>query len=1172
MQPEPLSNGLTILRASRLEALVPPLHTLLEATKPDGILAPQTVIAAHPGMKQWLTGALARHVGPGRIVANLDVRLPSAWLDGLSDSLLGRNAVALPNYRRPHLRWTLHGMLANPLAHGVDDPRVLGYLERAGNEGDRALRRFQLADRLARVYSQYLVYRRDWLEAWEAGKWPFATAKSTDAGLHALEARLLGPLWKDAAARLGAHRGQLMQLLTAELANPLQPLEPLHVFGLSHLPPVELELLRQYARSAPVFLYAPDPCREYWGGREKHHLLLDRWGRMGQDFFASLVEGGARGDTRHSQDESAEAPSNRLQRLQESIRGLDPALMHEDARAEGARGDASLRIHACHAPQRELEVLRDALLDAVQSGVKPGGIVVMAPDIQAYLPLIPAVFGEPGSARERLLPYHLADVPVAGSHPLFQAFEALLDIGSSRVTAPEVVDLLAVAEVRRALGLGGDAADTLVDWLRNSRVAWGLDGAHKAALSLPARSENTFAWAMDRLIAGYLMADGMDGDAGASIELPDQTCLLPVAGIDGPTATALGSLDRLLCELQAWRDLAETAMPASDWANRLRIRVDALFRIDGMDADARAAQSVLHRTIANIAAEPDRNGEDPELRMPVVRELLLDALATTPERQRFLMGGITFCGMVPQRAIPFDMVCVLGLDEGVFPRRPSDGGVDLMSRLRRAGDRDVPGDDRYLFLETLMSARKRLHLGYIGQGVRDGKPRNPAAPLAELMAELDRQCGNAPDDIRARRPWLVRHPLQPFDRRYFESGAESDVALFSYSSRFAGMTGRGMARLPRLRDGEALPLDALPESVSLSSLLAWFKDPARALLRDHLQVSLDGLDADSHLPDEEPLDGVSRIHTVARTVFFDDALPRACADPEWTWDGAPPAWVTHGGLLPPGAGGQAAWNAEATAVAALLDGAAASGRFDARAGSGGVEVQVDVATGTTRIVGKIGNVFPLDGTALGKQVVLAFPDADKGLKKGDALGFKERIPAFLHWALLRLVPADAGEPAPVRLTMLADGDCDLAVTINAWDEAYCNADASTRARLDSDLRGRLGVLVERWIQGRAGKSYYYPRSAGAALASRPGGSDVLDSLDSWMGAASGKVADTWKGGWNSGGERDYAPGFAHFLEGDLVFGDPDSDPGRMAIAALLQEAAQLDDVIMLREFRREEVA
>ena len=1187
--------GLTLLRASRLESLLDPLQALLHETRPDNPLTAQTVVAAHPGMKQWLTGALARKVGAGRIVANLDVLLPSSWLDGLSRQLLGERAVALPQYRREHLRWSLHAMLGEPDRHGIADPRVLAYLAGGDSDDERALRRFQLADRLARVFSQYLVYRGDWLHAWEAGKSTFATASTADAALRGLEAHCLAPLWKALTDTLGEHRGRLVGELAAMLESPEVALPPLHVFGLSHLPPAELSVLRRYARSAPVLLYVPDPCREYWGGlhrafgegrfrlpdvanwrsfgaaetarlddpealdwNDQGHPLLARWGRMGQHFFAALVEGELREDIRHWQDEVGAVPTNRLQRVQESIRQLKPELIAEDAGAAQALADPSLRVHACHTRQRELEVLRDALLDAIEhDGVRAGDIVVMAPDIQAYLPLIPALFGEPGSARERLLPYHLADVPVARSHPLFAAFDSLLGLGGSRVSAPEVVDLLAVAEVRRALALDDDGAQALLEWLAGSRVAWALDGAHKAALSLPARAEHSFAWALDRMLAGYLMGGAADTLDAEAVRLPDATELLPLPGIDGPAAAALGSLDRLLRELQAWRDLARQEHPASAWAGILRQRVDALLRVAAGDAGAEAALATLHRAIAALGGEPARNGEDPPLRLSVVREALQGALAAAPERQRFLMGGITFCGMVPQRAIPFDVVCVLGLDEGAFPRRPADGGIDLMARLRRVGDRDVPGDDRYLFLETVMSARKRLHLSCIGQGVRDGKPRNPAAPLAELLAELALRAGIAPDDVDAVRPWLVRHPLQPFDARYFDG---RHPALFSYSRVLADMHGDGRAAIARLRQ-DALQDEPLPDPVPLSMLEGHFKDPARSLLRDHLHIALDALDDDQRLADEEPLDGISPLHTAARRAFLQHALPQQIADPGRDWDGAPPAWIRHGGVLPPGKVGETAWQAEAEAVRALWQQAEASGRFGAGVAARAQALRVEVAlwpaededgrnAAPQRIAGVVRNVFALDD-ADGVQVLFAYPkshDERTRLKKARDLDFKDRIPAFLHWALLRLQRADGG---PVRLTMLADGEPDLAQCANAWDEAYCRAEAPARAALQADLRRRLRGLVEHWRMARQGGAYFYPKAGWKAL-------HASDEE-----AIAKAVRAVWVNDFGGAGERDYAPGYAAMLEGDLLFGDADSDADGQALAALVREARRINALIML---------
>lgn len=1192
--------GLVILRASRLEALIPPLQQLLDETRPTHPLAPQTVIAAHPGMKQWLAGALARHAGAAGIVANLEIDLPSTWLDRLSNTLLGAQAVALPRYRRGPMRWSLHGLLANAAAHGITDPRFRAYLAAEGSTDLRAQRHFQLADRLAKLFSQYLVYRSDWLAAWEAGLTTWVTGKRADRALRALESQALAPLWRALVADLGGHRGRLVETLVKTLGSTTTPLPPLHVFGLSHLPPAELAVLRAYARHALVSICVPDPCREYWGGlhsstprgdgrgrdpdaeawrsfredeaarladpaaldwREQGHPLLARWGRLGQHFFAALTEDAVREDIRHWKDEADDTPGTRLQRLQESIRRLQPALMREDAAA--TKEDASLRVHACHTRLRELEVLRDALLDAIdKDGIRPGGMVVMAPDIRAYLPLIPAVFGEAGSTHERLLPYHLADVPVARSHPLLTVFESLLGLGHARISAPEVVDLLGVAEVRRALSLGDAAADGLLDWLRGSRVAWALDGKHKARLGLPPRSEHSFAWAMDRMLAGYLMADPST-DPVESVQLADGTDLLPLAGIQGPDAAALGSLDRLLCELQAWCDLAGLEQPASVWAETLRMRVDALLHIDPADADARAALSVLHRAIAQLAAEPASNGLDPLLRLVVVRELLQDALAAVPERQHFLMGGIPFCGMVPQRAVPFDVVAVLGLDEDQFPRRAAHGGIDLMATLRRLGDRDVPGDDRYLFLETVMAARQRLHLSFIGQGVRDGKHRNPAAPLAELLAELDRHAGLEPDDEKSERPWLLRHPLQPFDAGYFDG---RHPGLFSYSAAFAGMSGDGRNALPRLREGGLLAPGTMPGAVPLRRLEAFFRDPAKALLHDHLQISLDALDDDARLADEEPLDAIPRIATVARQVFLRDVLPHRCADPAWIWDAEPPAWLRHGGLLPVGTGAVAAWAGEAAAIEALWACAERLQRFDARGVAGARTLSIDIELtddedgAPLRLTGLVPAVFALRGSAEGLQRVFAHPEAKKGgLKSAAAIGFRESVPAFLQWAALRLQRTGNPEPAPVRLTVLAEQEPAFAMQANAWDERYCASEAEGRRAMEADLRRRLRGLVALWQQGCQGGSWWYPRTASKVLQKRPAGDG---DLEAWIKAAAKDATDTWRGGFQSG-ERDDVPGYARWLEGDLVFGDAGSDPGHKAFRAMLDETRRIDALIHL---------
>ncbi len=597
-----IASGFVVFRASRMDALLDPFTEMLDATRPESVLAPQTIIAAHPGLRQWLAGALAQRRGTRGIAANLDVLLPSAWIDAQAREQLGRRAVSLPSYGQKRLRWTIHAILADdPQRYGINVARLGTFLR--GEPGLVERRRFQLADRLARIYSQYLVYRPDWLLAWERSK--FVTTKQ---GADAIEPELLAPLWRETRRRLGAHRGEIVAELVATLRKDalFADRSAVHVFGVSHLAPSELGVLRAASASRVVALYVPDPCREYWGGIsadrmtlqaersaeleriaqaggddfwvERAHPLLARWGRLGQHFMLALADAGADEDIRHWQDEIPAAPTSRLERLQQSIRTADGSTIEVDLRDEITRqrefDDSSLRIHSCHTRLRELEVLRDNLLDAIDQAasrgetLKPSEIVVMAPDIHAYVPLIPAVFGAAGSAKGPL-PYHLADVAVSNSHRLLSTFRRLLDIPTSRVTAPEIADLLAVPEIARRLDIEGDGVETLVDWLRRSRVAWALDGAHRQRFELPPIEEYTFGWAMDRMLAGYLMADAGVADRQENIALADGCELAPLSGIEEPAAAHLGALDHLLREIDAFSALARKPRRASEWSDEI---------------------------------------------------------------------------------------------------------------------------------------------------------------------------------------------------------------------------------------------------------------------------------------------------------------------------------------------------------------------------------------------------------------------------------------------------------------------------------------------------------------------------------------------------------------------------------------------------------------------------
>lgn len=1129
-------SGILVFRASRLEALLEPLELLLHAQRPAQVLAPQTIVAAHPGMKHWLVSAMARRRGSARIVANLDVLLVSDWLDDLAQSILGKNAVAVAPWQRAALRWRIHELLPE-----LQDTSISAFL----SERDAPRRRYQLADRLAHLFGQYMTYRPDWLQAWQRGK---------PAGPRSFQAEL----WQRLHASIGiAHRAERIGALVQRLQQQshTENLEPLHLFGMSHLAPAEMHVLHALARVRPVAIYVPDPCREYWGGLrtersqlqamaewpvddalQEHllqldHPLLAQWGRMGQHFMLALNQGeeDLRVDTRHWGDLSdPPLQMSRLHRVQESVRRLEQAslLNATTLLATNADEDSSLRIHACHTPLRELEVLRDALLQALKDDPKllPSDIVVMAPDISRYAPLLPALFGGATTA-DTILPFAIADGARLRSHPIFAAFESLLTVPDARLTAPQVADLLSLPAVARRLGLHDEHRQQLMQWLTESRVAWGLDGPFKQAFDIPPSAEHSFAWAMDRMIAGYVLG------ANAADQSIAFDGILPLQGVNGPGVEALGALDQLL---QVLADIhRETQQPrtASAWVRQLGHWLDQVFDSRGVDKLERAAIEDLQKLILNLELETAQAEVDPQLSFVVVQEYLRQALASIPEQPRWLRGGITFCGMVPQRSIPFQVIAVLGLNEGDFPRAPRDAQLDLMQQQRRLGDRDVRDDDRYLFLETLMAARSMLHLSFIGEGVRDGRPRNPAAPLAELLEFLEQAAGIQPaaKTDSASIPWLIRHPLQPFDRRYFDA---SDPRLFSFRTEFAEMTRADISA----SDPIVSPVvGVLPTSFRVATMKSFFKDPARTLCTHWLKLRLDALEED-RLSEREPLEAkTSAIDRVARRLFF-DALLQQEELPDVS-----PDWLRLSGMLATGALGECAWAVEREKAALLLNNART--RVDLQA----VDLKrkalrVDIALQGFHISGELNLLFETSQTLM---VLDAFPG-----KEAKALGFRERLPFFVEWALLRL--HHRNELKSIRAVAICAGnagaeDDDFVRALNSVDRHL--ADAGTdRAQVDcihADIEQRLGALLRIMQSSLQQGLRYLPKTSAALLG-------VVEAQ--WA-----ETAETaWQGGDFWGGERDYAPGYAQWLLRDLSFLEQPQ-----ILAEFAHQASALQAIIML---------
>lgn len=827
------SNRIETLAGLLAEALARPLRSPFR---------PETVMVQNQGMERWLELYLARRLS---VCANVEFPLPASFAWQLMRSLLGdlpRRSLFSPEI----LAWRVMGWLERA-ERVAEFPRLQSYL--AGGGG---YRRYELACRIAEAFDQYLVYRPDWIARWEGGGW---------CGLGSDES-WQAALWRDLAQEAGGRHwahlmGQLLQRLDGAGQNNLP--QRVVLFGISSLSPLFLEMVAKLARHTEVHVFALNPSQEYWelirdrkeqarlageaGGDELFletgNPLLASLGKQGRDFFGALAAFPELEDVFVASDENG--GTSLLHRLQGDILKLADPEAADFVPHEIAEGDRSLQIHSCHGAMREVEVLHDQLLRlfAADPGLSPGEVAVLCPDISAYAPYIDAVFAP--SAGKPFIPYSIAGQGGAGA--LIAAFLALLDLPASRFNADWVLGLLEQPALLRRFGLEEGDLPLIHRWVRETGIRWGRDAAHKAELGLPATPRHTWRDGLERLLLGYALPQEAAGGA-----LPLYGNTLPYDDVEGSQAQVAGCFAEFAETLFEFAAMLKGERPLGRWAEVLSGLVERLFAPD-------AEEEILVRRVRDKLALLRELGEAARFAQPVALAVVKSWLAGQLEQDAgsggLFGGGVAFAGMAPMRGLPFRVICLLGLNDGAFPRRQTPTGFDLIAAHPRPGDRSRRLDDRYLFLETLLSARDGLYLSYVGQDIRDNRELPPSVLVAELLDTVGASCG-----AETARSIVTRHFLQPFSPGYFQGAAT--YPAFSRSWLAASRELGAGAVLPPLFDAPLPEPEEEWHSVEFERLAAFYNNPARYLLQQRLNLRLEEGDADFEVREPFALDYFTR--------------------------------------------------------------------------------------------------------------------------------------------------------------------------------------------------------------------------------------------------------------------------------------------------------------------------
>lgn len=817
--------------SNKTENLIRQLVEILHLDEGRDPFDPEYFIIQSQGMERMLSQRLSE-----RFVSwcNYEYMLPTRFF-ALMANRLGVES-GPEDYARDQLCWRLDHILRTISG---DTFQVLNRYMADDNNG---MKRYQLAQQLAYVFDQYQIMRLGMMDGWENGR--LYTKNPSES--YQME------LWNLLGEAIGhvRHRGaflrDLIRLLNEKTNISFLLPKRISVFGVHSLPPILLSCLQSLSNHCDVHFYLLSPCENYWTEKMTRkmqvesnladiqsgfHPLLASLGQQGREFQQMLLQ--------------EVQFANEFKSFEDSIckKSQKPCLLHslQYDLLKGERTisdqpfskDDSLIVSSAHSPHREMMILKDRILYWLDNDphLMLKDIIIMAPDIQEYSGLIPAIFHD--------IPHSIADRNPAYSNTFIAVFLQFLNLSNSRFGWGEVLDLFEREEVYPHFEVQETDLELIRHWVVSSGIRWGLSGEQKKSNGLPGGEECTWRSGLDRLMMGFAVGGSSMVDG-----------ILPYEDIEGGGAAPLGGLS-LFCEIleQASRTFARPHTIA-EWAEILADYVGKIFVSDGSDA-----LLALHKLLAGLGLEYADIHADP-VHFEVIRSWVEGAAEEKRSSSGFLRGQLTFCSMLPMRSIPFEKVCLLGLNDTVFPKNDHHPPFDLLGDKVIPGDRSRRSDDRYQFLEAIISARSSLYLSFVGQSIRSNDKLPPSVVVSELI-ELVKLYGiNELTDV---------HPLHGFSNRYFSKEYE----LFSYDSKLLEVS-TAIGTQPPLPEPwwqgcvkkqkiEVINVDELfiffqnPQKYFVNTVLGIFPGRVAASLDEHEPFILDPLQ--NYLVDQDLIEG-----------------------------------------------------------------------------------------------------------------------------------------------------------------------------------------------------------------------------------------------------------------------------------------------------------------------------
>ncbi len=763
---------LTIYRSNKAEWLAEILGQELRLNPPKITEEVDIIVNTWP-TSRWLSENLS-------IINNINALVkfpfPGTYLKKLVSVILEIEPIGKDPWERNYLVWNIMELLPE-LMERKEAEIIKTWIGKSQKENEEInINLWDLANNIAEMFDEYILYRPDIIKQW-LGKKSEKRLKDLTVNKHALWQATLFKLLHEKIKKdpFCIQVEKAIEVLKNGDVSKLDYPKNLYIYGITSLAPLQIDLIQALSKIIHIKVYLISPCNDLWQRCEvRRKKFSDTWntppdkqwllesprleaflGRMGAE-FQQLLEGSGEYQLGKRNEEdifalSAEIASNKgkkptlLEQLQQELISteIETVLTKE-------KSDISLLFLKSSGKYRQVELIRDQILQflANNKNLQPRDILIMTPQIDSYAPIFSSVFNNINQDTTPL-PWVITDRGQEDKIGLIHFVLNLLEISANRLTASNFEILLANPALQKQLNISFEEISSIIESLQSAGFTWGLNSTERYG-----EEAHSLSWCLERLLLGLVLPnnpiDGLNNISPYSENISNTEII--------KSWSIISKLYNYIEEIRSKRT-------CNEWIKLLTALIKDFFN-DGGEW-AWEAQQLL-----NIVNNLGEIAEECELEIDclVIKDIITKALSYTNGKFGHRTGKLTISALEPMRAIPHEIIIIMGLESSSFPRIENRRSFNLLDKKRRLGDPNQYDKDRYALLEALISTRQNLLLAWNSKDLKTGEEFEPPSPIQQWLSYLKIKLGaNTLKEI------VIEAPANPLDHFNFIKNTHSQI-------------------------------------------------------------------------------------------------------------------------------------------------------------------------------------------------------------------------------------------------------------------------------------------------------------------------------------------------------------------------------------------------------------